>query len=201
MVQAGAMGLMEAMDRYDISRGIAFEAYCIPRVYGAIVDEMRSMDWVSHQVRADANKMIRIVNELECELGREPHDDEIAERTGMVPGDVRKIQGNIRALNTVSLYRELQGGPGRVLHESDVHVDERLSPPEAQAESNDFMEFAVQELTGRERAVILLRYVDGLTSKEVSVALGISEGRVSQIHSAVLDRLKTRLEYYSKEAA
>jgi len=195
LMSAGVFGLVDAIDAFDPDRGVKFETYCAQRIRGAILDELRSMDWVPRLVRHRAQKLDHVIRTLEVELGRMPSVEEIGQRLGLRREQLEKLVRDAHAAAIVSLSHKLgeSDSNSRDLAEIDVLADERSVDPVAEAQKNDIRDFIRNHLTRAEQLVIVLYYYEQMTMKEIGATLDLSESRVSQIHSAILERLRARL--------
>jgi RNA polymerase sigma factor for flagellar operon FliA len=195
LMSAGVFGLVDAIDAFDLERGVKFETYCSPRIRGAILDELRSMDWVPRLVRHRAHKLEETVRALELELGRMPTDEEIARRLGLENGQLERLLRDASSVALVSLSQRLgSSDSARETAELDVLRDTRGSDPVVEAQKRDLKELITRGLSRAERLIIVLYYYEQMTMKEIGMTLDLSESRVSQMHSAIIDRLRRRLE-------
>jgi len=202
LISAGVFGLMDALQAFDESRGVKFETYCSPRIRGAILDELRSMDWVPRLVRSRAHKLGRATRALEAELGREPTHSELAKRMKLPMSEYHKVQRDAHAVGLVSLSRKwFETDSHKDVREIDVLQDKRSDDPFRVAQRKDLKDLVTRGLSRAERLIIILYYFEEMTMKEIGLTLDLSESRVSQMHSAVLERLKTQLEKRQKELA
>ncbi len=200
LMSAGIFGLVDAIDAFDLQRGVKFETYCAPRIRGAILDELRNMDWVPRLVRHRAHKLADATRALEVELGRIPNDDEIARRLNMTRAQFQKLMRDASAVSLVSLsrgYADLDSH--REVSEIDVLPDDRSSDPVAEAQKRDLKDLVTRGLTRAERLLVVLYYYEQMTMKQIGLTLDLSESRVSQMHSAVLDRLREQLQARQRE--
>ncbi len=195
LMSAGIFGLLDAIEAFDLERGVKFETYCSQRVRGAILDELRSMDWVPRLVRQRAHQLQEAVRALEAELGRLPTDEEIARRLNLTPAQLEKLLRDASATSVVSLSTTLPGESesGRPTAEIDVVPDERSVDPIAEAAKQDIKDFIRERLSREERLVLVLYYFEQMTMKEIGATLDLSESRVSQMHSAIVQRLRREL--------
>ncbi len=194
LMSAGIFGLVDAIDAFDLARGVKFETYCSPRIRGAILDELRSMDWVPRLVRHRAHKLNEAVRAMEAELGRIPTEDEIARRLKMPPDQFEKLLRDASAVSLVSLSQKFgDSDSDRDVAEIDIVPDEQSSDPVAEAQKADIKELITKELTRAERLIIVLYYYEQMTMKEIGATLDLSESRVSQMHSAIITRLREQL--------
>ncbi|RME36404.1 MAG: FliA/WhiG family RNA polymerase sigma factor [Planctomycetota bacterium] len=200
LISAGVFGLMDAIEAYDLDRGVKFETYCAPRIRGAILDELRSMDWVPRLVRARAHKLARVAQELESTLGRAPYDDEIAERMNLKREEFDKLLREATAVGQISLSRKCnETDSHKEVCEIDVIQDRRGRDPVGELQEKDLKDLLTRGLTRAERLILMLYYYEEMTMKEIGMALDLSESRVSQMHSAILERLREQLELRRKE--
>jgi len=202
LISAGIFGLMDAIDAFDLDRGVKFETYCAPRIRGAILDELRSMDWVPRLVRSRAHKLERVNRALQAELGRHPTEDELAKRMGVCKREYEKIRRDSNAVAQVSLSRKhYETDSSRDICEIDVLEDKRGKNPVNEIQKRDLKEVITRGLSRAERLILVLYYYEEMTMKEIGATLDLSESRVSQMHSAILGRLKPMLASRRKELA
>jgi RNA polymerase sigma factor for flagellar operon FliA len=200
LISAGIFGLMDAIAAYDLNRGVKFETYCAPRIRGAILDELRSMDWVPRLVRSRAHMLERIGRELESALGRAPVEAEIAERLNLSRPECDKLVRDATAVMQVSLSRKYsETDSNKDVCEIDVIVDKRGRDPISEVQKRDLKDLVTRGLTRAERLILILYYYEEMTMKEIGITLDLSESRVSQMHSAILSRLKEHFELRRKE--
>ncbi len=194
LMSAGIFGLLDAIDAFDLDRGVKFETYCAPRIRGAILDELRNMDWVPRLVRHRAHKLADATRVLEVELGRVPNDDELARRLNMSKPQFQKLLRDANAVSLVSLSRKYADPDSqRDVFEIDVLPDDRGCDPVAEAQKQDIKELVTRGLTRAERLIIVLYYYEQMTMKQIGQTLDLSESRVSQMHSAILRQLRAQL--------
>jgi RNA polymerase sigma factor for flagellar operon FliA len=191
---------VDAVNAFDPKRGVKFETYCAPRVRGAILDELRSMDWVPRLVRSRAHKLKETLAALEADLSRRPTDREMAKAMRLSMSEFRKLQRDARAVGLVSLSRKwFETDSNKDVREIDVLEDKRSDDPFRAVQRKDIKDLVTRGLSRAERLIIALYYFEEMTMREIGEALDLSESRVSQMHSAVLDRLRTQLERRQKE--
>jgi RNA polymerase sigma factor for flagellar operon FliA len=192
----GTCGLVEAVRRYDPSKGTNFHAYAVRRIRGSIIDAFRRMDRLSRTMRQKARDVQRAQSELEVVLGRTPTDDEAAEHLGITVGQYRDAQSNARWV-TVSLDRMLERDesgdsfPAAEMPTADEDID--FTKVFEERELYEDLVRAVQALPEREKLVVALYYVEHLTMREIADVLSVSETRVSQLHSQAVKRLRRAL--------
>jgi RNA polymerase sigma factor FliA len=200
LMSAGIFGLMDAIDAFDMERGVKFETYCAPRIRGAILDELRSMDWVPRLVRSRAHKMESATKQLEVELGRSPTNEEIARRLKIPMAEFEKIAKDASAVGVVSLSRKwFETDSNKDVREIDVLEDKKGADPVREIQRKDPKELLTKGLSRAERLIIILYYFEEMTMKEIGATLDLSESRVSQMHSSILARLKAQMQDKKKE--
>jgi RNA polymerase sigma factor for flagellar operon FliA len=202
LVSAGIDGLKDAIESFDLARGVKFETYCAPRIRGAILDALRSMDWVPRLVRARANQLAEGRRQLEARIGRVPHDHELADHMGMSEAEYEKLLRDAHAVGVISLNRNYQDGEStREVRETDIVPDRRAESPLRRVHQDDLKRLITKGLSKPERLILILYYYEEMTMKEIGATLDLSESRVSQMHSAIIERLRSQLEGRSFEFA
>ncbi|MGD0388380.1 MAG: FliA/WhiG family RNA polymerase sigma factor [Tepidisphaeraceae bacterium] len=200
LMSAGIFGLMDAINAFDLDRGVKFETYCAPRIRGAILDELRSMDWVPRLVRSRAHKLDTAAKSLEAELGRSPTSNEIAHRLKVSIPEFEKMAKDASAVGVVSLSRKwFETDSNKDVREIDVLEDKRGADPMREVQRKDLKELMTKGLSRAERLIIILYYFEEMTMKEIGLTLDLSESRVSQMHSSILARLKAQMADRRKE--
>jgi len=191
LISAGTFGLMEAINVFDISRGIPFEAFCAQRVKGAMYDELRYWDWVPRAVRAKSSKLNEAYKMLEFELGRKPYDLEVAEYLNIDISELPMMLAETHSVNITSLDKKWGETDGfKDIREIDILTDQRGEDPTEQLGKVDLIRAFTRGLTKSERLIIILYYYEEMTMKEIGMTLDLSESRVSQMHSSIVDRMK-----------
>jgi RNA polymerase sigma factor FliA len=197
LVSYGLLGLIGAIERYDPDRDVKFETYALARIRGAIIDELRALDWVPRSVRSRAREIERAIGELEARLGRAPDDEEIAGKLGI---EVPELEESLAEISRTSiaaldeLWTVSSGGDQIAL--IDTIEDEHGPNPQASLDETEVRELigeAIARLPEREKLVITLYYYEELTLREIGEVLGVTESRVSQLHTKAILRLKARL--------
>ena len=195
LISAGVFGLMDAIDAFDLSRGVKFETYCVPRIRGAMLDELRTMDWVPRLVRSKASKLNEAVKSLEARLGRQPSEIELSERMGISVAELEKMMLDANAVNLISLNKKwYETDSYKDVREIDILEDKKGEDPTRRIQKNDLMRLVTKGLNRNERLIIILYYYEELTMKEIGATLDLSESRVSQMHSSIVQRLQSQLE-------
>ena len=194
LISAGVFGLMDAIDAFDLERGVKFETYCVPRIRGAMLDELRTMDWVPRLVRSKASKLEAARKKAEAECGRPPSDREIAAKLMIGQEEFDKLKNEANAVNLVSLNKKwYETDSYKDVREIDILEDSKGEDPTKSIQKLDLMKLVTKGLNRNERLIIILYYYEELTMKEIGNTLGLSESRVSQMHSSIVARLKDQL--------
>ena len=202
LMSAGIFGLMDAINAFDLERGVKFETYCAPRIRGAILDELRSMDWVPRLVRSRAHKLDGAAKQLEVELGRAPTNDELARRLKVPMAEFEKMAKDASAVGLVSLSRKwFETDRNKDVREIDVLEDRKTRNPLRDIQRKDLKELMSKGLSRAERLIVTLYYFEEMTMKEIGATLDLSESRVSQMHSSILARLRAQMNDRRKEMA
>jgi len=200
LMSAGLFGLMDAIDAFDLERGVKFETYCTQRIRGAIFDELRAMDWVPRLVRSRTAKVERARKSLEMELGRRPTDNEVCAQLEVSGAEYKKLSKDSKPVNVVSLNRKwFETDSSKDIREIDVIQDNRQEDPLAELQRRDLRLMITRGLSRAERLIVILYYYEEMTMKEIGMTLDLSESRVSQMHSSILARLQAQMQYRSKE--
>ena len=194
LISAGVFGLMDAIDAYDLERGVKFETYCVPRIRGAMLDELRTMDWVPRLVRSKASKLADATKKLEAKLGRAPTVNEMAEYMELSVPELEKMMSDANAVNLISLNKKwYETDSYKDVREIDILEDKKGEDPTRRIQKNDLMRLVTKGLNRNERLIIILYYYEELTMKEIGATLDLSESRVSQMHSSIVQRLQQQL--------
>jgi RNA polymerase sigma factor for flagellar operon FliA len=198
LVSAGMFGLIDAIEKFEPGRAVKFETYASSRIHGAIIDELRATDWIPRSVRAKARAVDRAYAELEGELRRRPHETEVAARLEMGVGELRSVFAQISTVNVAALDEMLGAGAerGDSVSLGDTLQDHRTPDPAGSFESHEtkyLLARAIEQLGEREKIVLVLYYYENMTLAEIGAVLGVTESRISQMHSAAMKRLRTAL--------
>lgn len=199
LISYGLIGLISAIERYDLGREIKFETYAIPRIRGAIIDELRSLDWVPRSVRAKAREIERANAKLEHRLQRAPTDEEMARELNMSMDEFQDAllqisNSTIAALDELWTVSDSSGDQISLLdtlHDPDAPDPEQIVDA---SELKDRVADAIARLPEREKLVIALYYYENLTLRETGEVLGVTESRISQLHTKAVLRLRSRLQ-------
>jgi RNA polymerase sigma factor for flagellar operon FliA len=199
LISYGLGGLISAIERFDLSREIKFETYAITRIRGAIIDELRALDWVPRSVRARAREIERVNMKLEARLQRAPTDEEMAAELAVSVDELQDSllqisNSTIVALDELWNVHEANGDQISLLDTLPDH--DALQPHQVvdQSELRDRIGDAIAALPEREKLVVALYYYENLTLREIGEVLGVTESRVSQLHTKAVLRLRSKLE-------
>ncbi|MBM9602991.1 FliA/WhiG family RNA polymerase sigma factor [Desulfopila inferna] len=195
MRSAGLMGLIDAANKFDTSKNILFKTFAEYRIRGAIFDEMRKLDWFSRTLRDKQSRVSKTMSSLENKLGRDPSEEEMAGEMKLGLEEYQNLLGQVSHLGCVSLHEALDNsGEGRQF--IDELVDESKGSSPVDILENSEVTAIIADILGnlpeKERLVISLYYYEELTQKEIAEVLGVSEGRISQLHSQALINLKNK---------
>ena len=194
LISAGVFGLMDAIDAFDLERGVKFETYCVPRIRGAMLDELRTMDWVPRLVRSKASKVANATKRLETKMGRAPTVAELAEELELSVKETEKMMSDANAVGLISLNKKwYETDSYKDVREIDILEDKKGEDPTRRVQKNDLMRLVTKGLNRNERLIIILYYYEELTMKEIGMTLDLSESRVSQMHSSIVQRLQKQL--------
>ena len=195
LVSYGLFGLIDAIEKFEPSRGLKFETHALSRIRGAIIDELRGLDWVPRSVRARSREVERAYVLLESELHRTPTDAEVAEHVGISIDDLHDLFAAVSFTNLAALDEFLHADDGGATL-GDTVVDHRVAAPEeafADEEIRQVLAGVVHGLPEREQVIVALYYYEGLTLAEIGQVLGVTESRVSQLHSKTMMHLRGRI--------
>lgn len=198
LVSYGMFGLIDAIEKYELDRSVKFETYASARIRGAILDELRAMDWIPRSVRTKARAVDRAYAELESELHRTPSEAEVARRLEVGVGELRAVFTQLSTVNVAALDELLGSGYERSDKISliDTLGDDRAQDPAGSFEAQEtkfLLARAIEQLGEREKIVLVLYYYEGMTLAEIGRVLGVTESRISQMHTAAMLRLRTKL--------
>jgi RNA polymerase sigma factor FliA len=198
LISYGLGGLISAIERFDLSREIKFETYAITRIRGAIIDELRTLDWVPRSVRARAREFERVNMKLEARLQRAPTDEEMAVELEISVGDFQEALVQISNSTIVALDElwNVSDSSGDQVSLLDTLPDRGAPDPQVlvdESELRDRIADAIGALPEREKLVVALYYYENLTLREIGEVLGVTESRVSQLHTKAVLRLRSKL--------
>ena len=196
LVSYGVFGLIDAIDKFDTSKEVKFETYASLRIRGAILDQIRKMDWIPRTIRQRQKQLDTAMKELERRNGKPATEAEIAAYMGISEDELLDWQMQVKADNMISLNEYVEQGNDI---SSDKSISSGFDTPEGVIEKNELKEVlqeALELLTEKEKKVILLYYYEELTLKEISSILEVSESRVSQLHTRALKKMKVKMGNY-----
>lgn len=193
LVGYGIFGLIDAIDKYDFEKGVKFETYASLRIRGAILDQIRKMDWIPRSLRQKQKKIDAAVAKLESQYGRNATDEEIAQELGIDTEELLTWQGQAKITNVISLDEFVENAGEREVNTMKSNVFEQPEQVMMKNELKQQIIDSLDNLTEKEKKVILLYYYEELNLKEISRVLEVSESRVSQLHTKALQKMKKSL--------
>ncbi len=193
LVGYGIFGLIDAIDKFDYGKGVKFETYASLRIRGAILDQIRKMDWIPRSLRQKQKKIDAAISKIENTYGRNATDEEIAKEIGIDTDELQNWQGQAKITNIVSLDEFIETSGEREMGFVKTNAFEQPENVVMKNELKQQLADSLTSLTEKERKVILLYYYEELTLKEISVVLEVSESRVSQLHTKALQKMKAKL--------
>ncbi len=206
LISYGLLGLIGALERFEPERNIKFETYAITRIKGSILDELRSLDWVPRSVRSIARQIEKCSAKLENKLLRAPTDEEMAKDLGLTKQEFQDALTRISSSSIVALEElwTISSSGTESVALIDTIEDRQSKDPASMVDINEVKERlaqAISNLPEREKIVIALYYYEGLTLREIGDVLGVTESRISQLHTKAILRLKGRLKDQVEPAA
>lgn len=192
LIGAGIFGLFDAISKFDLERGVKFETYCVGRVRGSMLDELRAMDWVPRLTRARANKLEAAYARLEKQFGRAPTDVEIARELNLKLEELDNLFREVSGASIGSLQRRTLEKDTNTLG-VDIMEDSTVRSPISESARKDLVAFCRTHLSLKERYVLMMYYFEELTLKEIGTILDLSESRVCQLHAKLIARLRAYL--------
>ena len=198
LVSYGIFGLIDAIDKFDALKDVKFETYASLRIRGAILDQIRKMDWIPRTIRQKQKKIDTAIREIEARCGRSATDEEIAQNLGISNEEYVDWQSQMKITNVISLNEFLEQG-SEIPNDNNFNRKAQFDEPEAVIERDELKRIlagALELLTEKERKVIVLYYYEDLTLKEISSILEVSESRTSQLHTRALQKMKSKLGNY-----
>ncbi len=196
LVSYGIFGLIDAIDKFDYLKDVKFETYASLRIRGSILDQIRKMDWIPRTVRQKQREIDRAMHEIEIETGHPASDEELASKLNISGDELLEWQAQLNVTNVISLNEFMESG-AEVPNERNLAS--HFESPEEVVDKQELKEKLAESLdilTEKEKQVILLYYYEELTLKEISYTLGVSESRVSQLHTRALQKMREKLGKY-----
>ena len=204
LVSYGIFGLIDAIEKFDLERGYKFETYAIARIKGAIIDELRSIDWVPRSVRSKARSLEKAYAKLEASLHRTPTDEELAAELGMSGSQLQTAFSQISFIGLVALDEMIggeRGGDGMTLGDTIPDAGDGPMAAYEVEEMRQILAQAINDMPEREKIVLTLYYYEGLTLAEIGEVLGVTESRVCQIHTKSVIHLRAKIAAGEREPA
>ena len=198
LVSYGIFGLIDAIDKFDFLKDVKFETYASLRIRGSILDQIRKMDWIPRTIRQKQKKIDAVIKDIEARYGRSATDEEISAGLGITGEEYLDWQSQMKITNVVSLNEFLEQG-SEVPNEAGQGRSAQFDSPEEVLEREELKKIlaeALELLTEKERKVIVLYYYEDLTLKEISNILGVSESRISQLHTRALQKMRGKMGNY-----
>ncbi len=196
LVSYGIFGLIDAIDKFDQDKEVKFETYASLRIRGAILDQIRKMDWIPRTVRQKQKKIDEAVKRVEMQTGKTAQDEEVAKELGLTGEELTEWQSQLKVTNVISLNEFIEQGSEPVM---DARHNSHFIQPEQKVEQEELkvkLQEAMGQLTDKEKKVILLYYYEDLTLKEISRVLEVSESRISQLHTKALSKMQRTMGPY-----
>jgi len=192
LVNCGILGLIDAVEKFDLSQGVRFETYAVTRIRGEILDYMRAQDWAPSSARKKINAINEAYERLESTEGRPPTDESLAEAVNMPVANVQKLMDKNHLFNLVSFEDTLSAGlPALDLAGPEDQIPENLL---LESEMRGILAEAIDALPEKEKLVVTLYYYEELLLRDIAKLLGVTESRISQIHSKALAKMRSRLQ-------
>jgi RNA polymerase sigma factor for flagellar operon FliA len=196
LVSYGMFGLIDAIERFDLEQGVKFETYAITRIKGAIIDELRAIDWIPRSVRTKSKQVERAITRLEVRLRRTPTEEELATELEISVEDLRQTLTQVSLTSLVALDESFSGDDSERQALVDTLQDHGAVDPEASFEETEqrrLLAEAIEKMSEREKTIIVLYYFEGMTLAQIGDVLGVTESRVCQIHSKAMLGLRGKL--------
>ena len=196
LVGYGIFGLIDAIDKFDLLKDVKFETYASLRIRGAILDQIRKMDWIPRTVRKRQRDITNAIKDIESRTGRTATDEEISKELGITSEEYDDWQSQMKVTNVISLDEFTESGANDISESTTVS---RYDLPEEAVEREELkvvLRESLDQLTEKERQVILMYYYEDLTLKEISNVLEVSESRVSQLHTKALNKMRGKMGKY-----
>jgi len=203
LVHTGVLGLIDAVGRYDPSRGTRFATYASLRIKGAILDELRNLDWASRSLRQKIKEMGNIYETMEMKLGRPPNEDEVADNLNMSLPEFHKLLNESRGVG-IGVFRIPARDEANITDEEilNYYLDEHAASPDLMLEKNEMKEMVagfIKNLPQKEQLVLNMYYLDDLNLKEVGKIMNLTESRISQIRTSAILRLRAKLDQVAEK--
>ncbi|QZY56776.1 FliA/WhiG family RNA polymerase sigma factor [Crassaminicella profunda] len=191
LVSYGIFGLLDAIDKFDLSKNVKFETYAYIRIRGAIIDQLRTLDWIPRSVRQKYKKIEDAYKAIENKLGRSARDQEVATELNVSVAELNSMLGEVHSFSVISLEEKISNNANFTIMDEDISSEPQQSLE--QEEVKKILLESLNELAEREKKIIELYYYSELTYKEISAILGVSESRISQLHTKAIMKLRGKL--------
>ncbi len=196
LVSYGMFGLIDAIEKFDLAKGVKFETYAIARIKGAIIDELRSIDWIPRSVRAKARDVEKALTALEIKLRRTPTEEELAEELDIGIKELRQVLTQVSLVSVVALDESFSGEDAERQALVDTLQDPRAADPQSSYEDVEMramLAAALNRMSEREKTVLVLYYFEGMTLAQIGQVLGVTESRVCQMHTKAVLGLRAKM--------
>lgn len=193
LVGFGVFGLIDAIEKFDVNKGVKFETYASLRIRGAVIDSIRELDWVPRSIRQKNKEIEKVYLELENELGHSASDEQIAKKMGISIDDLHKMLNEVNITSMISLEDFLEQNYDVGVDIPNTNTEDRPEGYLELVEIKDILADSIDKLPEKENKVISLYYFEEMTLKEISAIMGVSESRISQLHTKAILRLKGKL--------
>ena len=196
LVSYGMFGLIDAIEKFDLAKGVKFETYAIARIKGAIIDELRSIDWIPRSVRSKARDVEKALRTLEVKLRRTPTEEELADELGMGLKELRQVLTQVSLVSVVALDESFAGEDAERQALVDTLQDPKAPDPESSyedVETRAMLAEALNRMSEREKTVLVLYYFEGMTLAQIGQVLGVTESRVCQMHTKAVLGLRAKM--------
>ncbi|HVM20351.1 MAG TPA: RNA polymerase sigma factor WhiG [Egibacteraceae bacterium] len=196
LVSYGMFGLIDAIEKFDLGKGVKFETYAISRIKGAIIDELRSIDWIPRSVRSKARDVEKAMTTLEAKLRRTPTEEELAEELDIGIKELRQILTQVSLVSVVALDESFAGEDAERQALVDTLQDPKAADPQASYEDVEMRAMlaeALNRMSEREKTVLVLYYFEGMTLAQIGQVLGVTESRVCQMHTKAVLGLRAKM--------
>ena len=196
LVSYGMFGLIDAIEKFDLAKGVKFETYAISRIKGAIIDELRSIDWIPRSVRSKARDVEKALTALEVKLRRTPTEEELAEELDMGIKELRQVLTQVSLVSVVALDESFSGEDAERQALVDTLQDPKAADPESSYEDVEMRAMlaeALNRMSEREKTVLVLYYFEGMTLAQIGQVLGVTESRVCQMHTKAVLGLRAKM--------
>jgi RNA polymerase sigma factor for flagellar operon FliA len=191
LVSYGIFGLLDAIDKFDPSKNVKFETYAYIRIRGAIIDQLRTLDWIPRSVRQKYKKIEDAYKTIENKLGRSANDQEVAHELNISVAELNSMLGEVHSFSVISLEEKISNNANFTIMDEDISTEPQQSLEKEEVKK--ILLESLNQLAEREKKIVELYYYSELTYKEISAILGVSESRISQLHTKAIMKLRGKL--------